>query len=417
MTQRLRRRARPSGTRPRRESAAKAQTDFVGIAVHCAQRVERPVREQPEREARPAARRAGRLHGLQGALRREVRRPGDHRRQPVRERHRRAADHRPAGNCGFPGFDGMLAKNTLGYVAQMQENGVPVTYGYISDAHDIHTPTRHGRVPSTAHGPGEAGYKAAAEGLRRRVRARSSRAWPRTGSTSRNTLFVVTVDEGDHFAGGIGTPQPDGTLAYTHTNCADADRLPGEPDRRGQREPAAGCSGRQRRRSRALRRRADLLRQRQPGPDRPAVRKLEHELGGAEAEPTRTSTTGSGAARRSTRRPGRGADAAHGQRRPGSGRRRSRCSATPTSSSQPRLERRRAERQPVRQPGLRLEPRRHPGRDRQHVGRLRRARASRSHGVDSTTWTDHTNLRPTILALTRAEGRLRRRTAASSRRR
>ena len=34
----------------------------------------------------------------------------------------------------------MLAKNTLGYVAQMQENGVPVTYGYISDVHDFHVP-------------------------------------------------------------------------------------------------------------------------------------------------------------------------------------------------------------------------------------------------------------------------------------
>ena len=31
----------------------------------------------------------------------------------------------PVGNCGFPGFDGMLAKNTLGYVESMQENGVP----------------------------------------------------------------------------------------------------------------------------------------------------------------------------------------------------------------------------------------------------------------------------------------------------
>ena len=34
----------------------------------------------------------------------------------------------PFGHCGFPGFDGMFAKNTLGYVAQMQEAGVPVTY-------------------------------------------------------------------------------------------------------------------------------------------------------------------------------------------------------------------------------------------------------------------------------------------------
>jgi hypothetical protein len=36
----------------------------------------------------------------------------------------------------------------------MQEAGVPVTYGYISDAHDKH-PT------GPAYGPGEAGYVAA----------------------------------------------------------------------------------------------------------------------------------------------------------------------------------------------------------------------------------------------------------------
>src|SRR5213076_70215 len=45
----------------------------------------------------------------------------------------------PFGRCGFPGFDWALANNTLGYVAQMQESGVPVTYAYISDAHDNHT--------------------------------------------------------------------------------------------------------------------------------------------------------------------------------------------------------------------------------------------------------------------------------------
>ena len=49
----------------------------------------------------------------------------------------------PSGTfCGFPGFDGALAKNTLGEVAQMQENGVPVTFAYISDAHDNHTLAR-----------------------------------------------------------------------------------------------------------------------------------------------------------------------------------------------------------------------------------------------------------------------------------
>src|SRR5215212_3159148 len=37
------------------------------------------------------------------------------------------------GQPGFPGFDGLFATTTLGYVAQMQEAGIPVTFGYISD--------------------------------------------------------------------------------------------------------------------------------------------------------------------------------------------------------------------------------------------------------------------------------------------
>src|SRR5262249_35924408 len=39
------------------------------------------------------------------------------------------------GNDGFPGFD-PTASQSLGYVAQMLEAGVPVVYFYISDAHD-----------------------------------------------------------------------------------------------------------------------------------------------------------------------------------------------------------------------------------------------------------------------------------------
>src|SRR5579859_2796719 len=40
-------------------------------------------------------------------------------------------------HIGFPGFDGMEAPVSLAYVAAMQEHGVPVTYAYISDAHEI----------------------------------------------------------------------------------------------------------------------------------------------------------------------------------------------------------------------------------------------------------------------------------------
>ena len=35
---------------------------------------------------------------------------------------------------GFPGFS-VTATQTLAYVADMQEHGIPVTYGYISDEH------------------------------------------------------------------------------------------------------------------------------------------------------------------------------------------------------------------------------------------------------------------------------------------
>ncbi len=65
------------------------------------------------------------------------------------------------GNCGFPGFDGMEPWNTLGYVEQMQESGVPVTYAYISDGHDTHTPnTANDSYTSAATGPGEATHNA-----------------------------------------------------------------------------------------------------------------------------------------------------------------------------------------------------------------------------------------------------------------
>jgi hypothetical protein len=124
----------------------------------------------------------------------------------------------PQGNCGFPGFDAMFAANTLGYVAQMQEAGVPVTYGYISDAHDNHTLAR-------ASGPGEADYKAQLKSYDDAFAAFFSRLQT-DGITPSNTLFVVTVDEGDHFAGGIGTPQSDGSLAYTHAPCADLSACP-----------------------------------------------------------------------------------------------------------------------------------------------------------------------------------------------
>jgi hypothetical protein len=102
------------------------------------------------------------------------------------------------GSNAFPGFDSMTAANSLGYVAQMQEAGVPVTYAYLSDAHDNHS-TAH------AYGPGEAGYVAALKSYDTAFGQFFTRL-AKDGINKSNTLFVVTADENDHFAGGSPTP-------------------------------------------------------------------------------------------------------------------------------------------------------------------------------------------------------------------
>jgi hypothetical protein len=102
------------------------------------------------------------------------------------------------GINGFPGFDGMSAANSLGYVAQMQEAGVPVTYAYLSDAHDNHNGLG-------AYGPGAAGYVAALKSYDTAFGQFFTRL-AKDGIDKSNTMFVVTADENDHFVGSSPTP-------------------------------------------------------------------------------------------------------------------------------------------------------------------------------------------------------------------
>jgi hypothetical protein len=104
----------------------------------------------------------------------------------------------PKGRIGFPGFDGMAAAVSLAYVAAMQEHGVPVTYAYISDAHD-----KHPNGP--AYGPGQAGYVAALQAYDSAFATFFARLTS-DGINTGNTLFVFTSDEGDHFVGGAPSP-------------------------------------------------------------------------------------------------------------------------------------------------------------------------------------------------------------------
>jgi hypothetical protein len=108
----------------------------------------------------------------------------------------------PFGQPGFPGFDGLFASTTLSYIATMQEAGIPVTFGYISDAHDGHG--AHGEQ-HIAYGPGQQeyvdqlkAYDQAFDTFFKRLTA--------DGINKSNTLFVVTVEEGDHFVGAEPTP-------------------------------------------------------------------------------------------------------------------------------------------------------------------------------------------------------------------
>ncbi len=107
-----------------------------------------------------------------------------------------------SGHVGFPGFDGMEATVSLAWVAQMQEAGIPITYAYISDAHDGHGTA--GNI-HFAYGPGESGYVQqlqAYDGAFQKFFARLAA----DGINKSNTLFVFTVDEGDHFVGDAPTP-------------------------------------------------------------------------------------------------------------------------------------------------------------------------------------------------------------------
>jgi len=110
-------------------------------------------------------------------------------------------------NLGFPGFDPTAAQS-LGYVAAMQEHGIPVTYTYIADVHDNHAfdwafpPAACVTDPEQgALGPGDVCYEAQLAAYDEAFGKFFDRL-KNDGITPANTLFIITADENDHFAGG-----------------------------------------------------------------------------------------------------------------------------------------------------------------------------------------------------------------------
>jgi hypothetical protein len=172
----------------------KAAADFMGLAVHCAQASavcthgSRPdlLPDEPggytgyqalygSKFIQPVISPAGPVRNLNGAVIKDS-----------------------SGDVGFPGYDGMTGPNALAYTLDMQLHGVPVTDTYLSDLHDSWT-------AGTPFGPGQAGYE---KQLREENAAFGTffRRLAAHGITKANSLFVVTADEGDHFVGSAPTP-------------------------------------------------------------------------------------------------------------------------------------------------------------------------------------------------------------------
>jgi hypothetical protein len=173
-----------------------AQTDFVGIGVHCAQGSSLCAGGVPDLLPGEPGGYTG-FSGLFGAKHVDPKLTGQAATVPLTSMLGNPIVDQ-FGQPGFPGFDGMKAEVSLRYVASMQEAGIPVTYAYISDAHDNHS-------TATAMGPGQAAYEQQLQAYDQAF-ADFFTELAAHGIDKTNTLFVITVDEGDHFVG--GTPNP-----------------------------------------------------------------------------------------------------------------------------------------------------------------------------------------------------------------
>lgn len=174
-----------------------ATSDFVGIAVHCAKGnalcsskntgVADKLPDEP-----------GGYTGYNALFGHKYVAPQISPNGPLTDLNGNVIKDPTTGDIGFPGFNGMEATVSLSYVAAMQEHGIPVTYAYISDAHDA-------QPNGPAFGPGQAGYVAALAAYNKAFGQFFARL-AKDGINKSNTLFVFTADEGDHFVGGPPSP-------------------------------------------------------------------------------------------------------------------------------------------------------------------------------------------------------------------
>jgi hypothetical protein len=174
----------------------KAAADFEGLTVHCAQGAAAcSSAHGGQPDVLPDE--PGGYHGFQALYGNKFVQPVISPGGPVRNLYGSVIKD-SSGDIGFPGYDGMTGPNALAYTLDMQLHGVSVTDTYLSDLHDSWT-------TGTPFGPGQAGYE---KQLREENAAFGTffADLAAHGITRQNTLFVVTADEGDHFVGSPATP-------------------------------------------------------------------------------------------------------------------------------------------------------------------------------------------------------------------
>jgi arylsulfatase A-like enzyme len=215
-----------------------AVADFEGIALHCAQGptslcASRFAHSAPDNlpdEPQPNGTGTGGYVGYQALFGNKYLAPAlnnstsivinDLDGNPIADSH---------GNPGFPGFD-PTPSQTLGYAAKMLEAGVGVVYLYIEDAHDNHNypDAPISNDPDGTFGPGEQDYVAQLKDYDKAFSKFFARL-AADGITKDNTLFVVTADENDHFAGSVARAQPPGCDGV-NTPCTYPPPTKGEID-------------------------------------------------------------------------------------------------------------------------------------------------------------------------------------------
>ena len=197
------------------ELASKAAADYMGLSVHCARGsamcgsanggVADLLPDEP-----------GGYSGYSALFGNKLIQPVISPSGPVRDLNGNVIKD-PAGDIGFPGYNGLTGPVGLAYTLDMQTHGIPVTFTYLSDVHDNW---------STGAGLGS-GSPAYESQLRTENAAFGTffSGLAAAGITKANTLFVFTADEGDHFVGSSPSPASCNgvTVSCSYTKVGEVD--------------------------------------------------------------------------------------------------------------------------------------------------------------------------------------------------